>query len=192
MNPVSSKDTGFFYRYKFLPYHTIADVNFLDSRKTRNRRHMSTPPVTNGPIKAATVAPPSPTIVSHAGIGNGDSTISSTAEESTLLPDKTISVEKITGFGSYQETVSLSTALEEKWITPKQAVEKGHCTPAYLTARGYDNVTFSYTWFGITSVYEGKLKKALRNGYITIEEAIGQRFITKEQAIEGGFLKAEK
>jgi hypothetical protein len=40
--------------------------------------------------------------------------------------------------------------------------------------------------------YDGKLRTALRKGYITIQEAIDQGMITKAQAIEGKFLKAEK
>jgi hypothetical protein len=122
------------------------------------------------------------------------------AEAPPAAAKGTIRIEKkgFLGLGRSVKEVDLDTALAKKLITPAQAVAQNHCTAAYLTARGYNNVKFNYETklggslahgVGKTVAYDGDLKTALKKGYITIEKAIESNFITREQAIEGGFLK---
>jgi hypothetical protein len=109
------------------------------------------------------------------------------------IPAQTIELE-VKGWiwGSSIQKVSLDTAFEKKLITPAQALEKGYCNKEYLTSRGWNIIEFDYKGWTGTSHMKIKLRSALKQGYITIEEAIDQKFITKAQAIEGGFLKADK
>jgi hypothetical protein len=132
------------------------------------------------------------------------------------IPAKTIDVEvKNWTWGTSVQKMNLDTALEKKLITPQQALEKHYCNKEYLTARGWDIVKFNYkNWRGAEYPYEGKLRSAVRDGYITavdavkakfislsaainlkwikIEDAINAKLITKEEAVKAKLLKAEK
>ncbi len=132
------------------------------------------------------------------------------------IPAKTIDIE-VKGWlwGSSVQKINLDTALEQKLITPEQALAKNYCNKDYLTARGWDIVKFNYkNWRGAEYPYEGKLRSAVRDGYITaadavkakfislsaainlkwikIEDAINAKLITKEEAVKAKLLKAEK
>lgn len=132
------------------------------------------------------------------------------------IPAKTIDVEVKGWFwGSSVQKINLDTALEQKLITPQQALDKHYCNKEYLTARGWDIVKFNWkNWRGAEYPYEGKLRSAVRDGYITavdavkakfislsaainlkwikIEDAIKAGLITKEAAVKANLLKAEK
>lgn len=179
---------------------------------------MSTPPLTNAPnialeTGAAVARTPSPKPVVSPGVGSGDSSLApapsfsnkAAAVASSIgswvmdkiygpgqIPTQTIPLEQKSWFGgTYIEQVRLDYALQNHLITPQQAKKKGYCNDGYLKARGYAIVKFTYSsWLGQGNEYHGKLKTALKKGYITIEKAIERNFITKEQAIEGGFLKS--
>ncbi|HEY5235830.1 MAG TPA: hypothetical protein VIJ14_06605, partial [Rhabdochlamydiaceae bacterium] len=145
---------------------------------------MSTPPLTNAvdaPIKAAE-APAAPMLkVAPPGVGSGDSSITTAEDASTsnvvALPPvasapapapqteasaavakKTITIEKKGLFGrTSSKEYDLDTALAKKYITPAQAVAQNHCTAAYLTARGHDNVKFNYAGKRGDVAYDGDL-----------------------------------
>lgn len=134
---------------------------------------------------------PAPQVEAPAAVPTASSSsVNIPAPQVDAVAKRTIQIETKRWFGHSVEEVTLDTALTKKWITPQQAVEKGYCTAAYLTTKGFDNVRFIFAGlFGREVTYEGTLKKALKHGYITIEKAIERNFITREQAIEGGFLK---
>lgn len=132
------------------------------------------------------------------------------------IPAKTIDIEVKGWFGgSSVQKMNLDTALEQKRITPQQALDKHYCNKEYLTSRGWDIVKFNWkNWRGAEYPYEGKLRSAVRDGYITavdavkakfislsaainlkwikIEDAIKAGLITKEAAVKANLLKAEK
>ena len=168
---------------------------------------MSTLPLTHAaaaPRGAAEEKPPSPNLSSSPrGIGAAVSSIapsqnsteaSATVVEETKSEALIISVEVQAWSGKRTETVTLDVALENNWITPQEAVQKAYCSQDYLIRRGYGIIKFQYkTLFGSErGFWEGTLRKALREGFFTIEEAIEQKYITRAQAIECGLLKTKK
>ncbi len=158
---------------------------------------MSTPPLTNSPspINTAEKRPLSrkPVSISIRGIGDSNSSFGPSENSTkdsvdikkvTTPKAITIPIEVKDSAGTKTETVDLDYALKKKLIAPQEAFEKGYCSESYLIARGYGSVQIQCTSFS----YEGSLRTALKNRYITIEQAIEQGHITKEQAIEGGAL----
>ncbi|HUD00744.1 MAG TPA: hypothetical protein VMR37_00290 [Rhabdochlamydiaceae bacterium] len=87
--------------------------------------------------------------------------------------------------------IRLDTALDQNLITPKEALQQGHCTPGYLTALGFDQVVVDFNLDGMKYIYRGTLREALKNEVLTIEEAIRLGLIIRKQATEGGWLKVE-
>ncbi|MBS0649166.1 MAG: hypothetical protein JSS10_08095 [Verrucomicrobia bacterium] len=102
------------------------------------------------------------------------------------IPAQTVPVEMKTWYGStYITTMNLDTALEKKYITPQQALEKNYCNKEYLTDRGWDIVKFTWkNWRGAECAYEGKLRSAIRDQYITAADAIKAKFVTAKAAVE--------
>lgn len=102
------------------------------------------------------------------------------------IPASTIDVEvKGWVWGSTLQKINLDTALEKKLITPQQALEKNYCNKEYLTDRGWDIVKFKWkNWRGAECQYEGKLRSAIRDGYITPADAIKAKFVTAKAAVE--------
>ena len=151
------------------------------------------------PTCAAEKRPSSPKLsTSTSGIGAADSSFGPSENSATVVGETkpkaiTISVEVRGWLGTSVETVSLNRALKKGLITTQEAIQKGYCSQEYLISRGYGIVKFSFTSsFGTALSYEGTLRTALKNRYITIEDAIRQNYITRAQAIEGGLLKTNK
>ena len=95
-------------------------------------------------------------------------------------------------FWTYTERVDLEDALAHGDITPEQAIADGKCLPGFINALGYQKVTYKYQGLFGEKEHTGRLKTALEKGRLTIDKAIADKFITEEEAIQGGWKEATK
>jgi hypothetical protein len=114
-------------------------------------------------------------------------------------PAETVKVEKTGWFGGkYTVDMSLDAAIDGKYLTPEgtpwtaeYAIRNKKCDIDYATQKGWNIVEFEYKGWTGTSQLKMKLSSAVRDGYFTWQQAIDRKFITKEQAIKGGWINKE-
>lgn len=95
-------------------------------------------------------------------------------------------------WGTNIQEVAPGYALSKGWITYEQARDDYKCNDHELRSEGRQPVKFNYlNWRGAETPYEGSLRYALQHNYITVFEAIKQKFITKNEAIDGKWTTAE-
>ena len=100
-----------------------------------------------------------------------------------------VKVEKTGWFGGKSIVdVPLNRALSKGMITPETAKKASSFHADAVDALGYQTVKFDYEWGTLwksTYHFNGLLKVALKAGYIKIDDAITNKFITEEQAVAG-------